>query len=96
MKKEDIFTDTENLPPELLDQIYFSEETIVNRNIRDLFKIKNPLFVQEVMLGYYRQYGEIKKRNYILGKLYRLSKKGYLEATGKKGQYKIKEPHNDE
>lgn len=45
------------------------------------------LNVSEVLVAFYKIYGEIKTREYVVYSLHRLRKKGLFKRTGKKGEY---------
>lgn len=78
-----------NLPEKLIDNIS-SKEDREDRRIIALFELaKRPLNVKEVVVGYYNKHNELREKQYVLRKLYRLAKKGILGSTGRKGEYKL-------
>jgi predicted transcriptional regulator len=87
----DIF-DTENiddLPPELINELNLAGDS--DKMILDLFQESNDgaLDLSELLVAYYRKHNEVKKRQYMMTTCYRLVKKGFLESTGSKGEYRI-------
>lgn len=85
-----VFSDLSDIPPELMKELNLDDEYQIDRKILTLFeKAGGTLNISELLIGFYRVHNEIKTRQYINGKLYRLTKKGLLESTGKKGGYKL-------
>lgn len=86
----DIFN-TDNLEdiPEKIKKELSSNET--EKRILELFDIaKRPLNLDEITVGYYRKYGEIKSRNFFMNKLYRMcnTSNAKVVPTGSRGQYR--------
>jgi hypothetical protein len=85
---DDIFNIFSSSIPEELEKELGTEDNKEERRIMQLFTTaKRPLTVNEVLVGYYNLFGEVKKRRYIVSKLYRLAKNKKLEKAKKKGQY---------
>lgn len=86
----DIFdiTDLDDLPTDLISQLKLGSHA--DAQILKLFLLANrPLNLTQLLVGYYRTYKEEKTRNYMMTFCYRLEKKGFLDKTGKKGEYVI-------
>ena len=86
----DIFN-TDNLEdiPESIKKDLLSNET--EKRILELFDIANrPLNLDEITVGYYRKYGEIKARNFFIYKLRRMcnTSNAKVVPTGSRGQYR--------
>lgn len=80
----------EDLPSNLVGELKLASE--IDDKVLMLFSIaKSPLNLTQLLVGFYRQYKEEKTRNYMMTLCYRLVKKGFLEKTGKKGEYIITE-----
>jgi hypothetical protein len=79
--------DLSDIPDELMEQLNLTSRT--DRLFLDLFKEKSPLNITELLIGYFRKYGELKTRNYIMVNCYRMSKKGLIKPTKRKGEYKL-------
>lgn len=81
----------DNLPKELKDQLLLKDilsDQILNV-IKDLDGVAN---VDEILVGLYRTYKKILKRQNLTMLLYRLTKLNLIESTkGKKGVYTLKE-----
>lgn len=78
------------LPPELVKELKLSNG--VEDKILEVFRKGGGILnVSEVLVGFYKLHGEVKTRRYINSALYRMSKKGLLSPTVKKGEYKIGE-----
>jgi hypothetical protein len=75
-----------SLPPELLKELKLDNNP--DDKVLDIMKAGGgTLNVSEVLVGYFKMFGEVKPRNYANAALYRLSKKGLIKPTGKKGEY---------
>lgn len=83
--------DTSNLndlPQELIRELRLAGD--VDKTILDLFtEAGGKLDLSKLLIGYYRKFKLIKTRQYMMTTCYRLVKKGFLEQTGSKGEYKI-------
>ena len=76
------------LPMELKKQLNLASNE--ERAILEIFKKGGgTLNISEVLVGYYKIYGETKSRKYVITTLYRMAKKQLLESTEKKGEYSI-------
>jgi hypothetical protein len=49
------------------------------------------LTTREMLVGWYKVYGEVKTREYIGGLVYQLSHKKIIFSTGKKGEYSLRD-----
>jgi len=78
-----------DIPEVLIPELNLT--SAIDDKILALFKQKNnrTLNLSEIVIGYYRLYGEEKSRNYFMVTLYRMYKKGLVEKTSKKGEYRI-------
>ena len=77
-----------DLPPELIKELKLSgdvDDILLNL----FFEAGGVLDLSTLLVGYYRKYKEIKSRQYMMTTCYRLVKKGFLESTKNKGEYKI-------
>ncbi len=83
--------DTSNigdLPPELIKELKLSGS--VDSVLLNLFyEGSGILNLSNLLVGYYRKHEEVKTRQYMMTTCYRLVKKGLLEPTKSKGEYKI-------
>ena len=50
-------------------------------------KAGRPLNINELLVAYYREFGAVKTRNWMVQKCYKLTKKKVLKPTGRKGEY---------
>jgi hypothetical protein len=77
-----------DLPVEMLRELRLV--TPANERVLRVFSQSNrPLVLDEMIVGYYRIYKEIKSRHYMLIACYRMMKKGLLISTKQKGGYKL-------
>jgi len=80
LTQSDIFDlNPDNLPPELAKELSKQRERKKDRRVLHLFDIKNPLSVNEVLVGIYRQNEIIVKRAWVGNMLYQLTKEGLLK-----------------
>jgi hypothetical protein len=87
----DLF-DTKNisdLPKELVDELLLLSET--DKKVLTLFSRQNVLNHNQIMVGWFRLYKEVKPRMYFTTTLYRMQKKGLLHSTKNKGEYTLSE-----
>lgn len=90
IEEEKIFdlTTLDDLNDEVKKQLHIASTG--DKEILELFKIKNILNIDEIIVGMARKYKTTKKRSYIINRLYNLVKKGFLtKVTGKKGLYQL-------
>lgn len=81
--------DLHDIPIEIREE--FVGDVFAERII-ELFKIANrSLHIDEVAVGYYRKYNEIKTKRQIMTKLYNMSKQPYskIKSCSMKGVYKL-------
>jgi len=78
-----------DIPEVLIPELNIT--SAIDDKILALFKKKKnrTLNLSEIVIGYYRLYGEEKSRKYFMVTLYRMYKKGLVEKTTKKGEYRI-------
>lgn len=76
-----------DLPENLASELRL--ESVIDKKIIALFKEKTPLNYNEIIVGWFRKYGQVKSRGYFRTSLYRMSKKGLIEPTNKKGEYDL-------
>jgi hypothetical protein len=87
--------DTKDLPDIISKELRYkqSERDVLARNIIDLLKAANKsLIIDEVIVGLFRGFGVIKKRNQVMTKLYNMSKEKQpkiASVKGKCGCYKL-------
>ena len=83
--------DTSNigdLPPELIKELKLSGD-VDNVLLNLFYEAGGTLDLSTLLVGYYRKHQEVKTRQYMMTTCYRLVKKGFLEPTKSKGEYKI-------
>lgn len=81
------------LPPELVSELNLIAD--IDKRILKVFEQGGGVLnISEVLVGYYQLYKTVKKRQYMMPTLYRMMKKGLLEATGNKGEYKLTSLNN--
>lgn len=82
--------DLSDLPPELVKELRLIGG--VDSTLLTLFnEAGGTLNLSGLIVGYYRKHNEIKTRQYMMTTCYRMVKKGFLDRTKKKGEYKITE-----
>lgn len=82
--------DLSDLPPELIKELKLVGE--VDTALLELFvEAGGTLNLSALLIGYYRKHHTVKTRQYMMTNCYRLGKKGFLESTKNKGEYKITE-----
>jgi hypothetical protein len=83
--------DVGGLPAELVEQLSIPKSDDDEVKLIQLLRLATrPLSINEIMVGLYRKFGDLHKRNSVNARLYRLSKKGELESP-QTGFYKIAE-----
>lgn len=94
MNKDEIFcmTNTEDLPKEVKKELRAIEgsKKIITKLIIQLFLIKSPLSVDEILIGLYRVHKIVKTRSWLSSSLFHLKSHGVIEnAPEKRGVYKL-------
>jgi hypothetical protein len=82
-------TDTKDLPDIISKELRYKQSApdVFARNIIDLLKTSNRiLIIDEVMVGLFRKFGVIKKRNQVMTKLYNMSKEKQPTIASVKGK----------
>jgi hypothetical protein len=90
MEEKNIFSleDLSDLDDEVRSQL--QAKTSNDDRILRLFKLKDPLSIDEIIVGLARQFGIKKKRTYVINRLYGLAQSNYVKKVeGKKGIYKL-------
>lgn len=91
--------DVSDLPSELRSELNISKRDKFEKNIIQLFKIAGQeLNIDQMQAGYFRKYGEHKKRAQINAKLYNMSRasnSAVESVEGKKGTYKLREDFSE-
>ena len=87
----DIFDlkDISDIPQDLKDELNLLSD--VDNKMLYLFKEKEILNINEVMVSWFRKYGEVRSRQYFMTTLYRMKRKGVLVSMKGKGVYSIRE-----
>ena len=86
---DDIFDldDLADLPPELIKELNLASD--VDTKLLELFReAGKELNLTQLLVGFYRKYGEKKSRQYMMTTCYRLVKKGFLKPEEGKGVYR--------
>lgn len=89
--KENLFdlSKTDDLPEKIKEKLRRIPVRKDAKKLLDLFKIKQTLSIDEIIVGLYRQYKMEKSRTWIHSTLYNLSRKEILKKVeGTKGVYK--------
>ena len=82
--------DLDNLPEELRSQLQITKTDELEDKI---LSVLNELYagmanIDEILVGVYRKFTEIQKRQYLSNKLYRMAQSGLIYSVkGKKGAY---------
>ena len=88
-----------DIPDEIKRELNVLKRDDFEKRLIELFKIANcELNLDQVQVGYYRKYGEIKERRIITAKLYNMCRTDHpaIESvTGKKGVYRLKDSYQD-
>jgi len=88
--------ETDDLPSELLAQLSPKNRKMEQRQNRLTYLMEQRngvISVDHLLLGWYRQHGEIVKRTRMVQWMHILVRKGVVELTpGKHGVYKLKSP----
>lgn len=92
------FDELEGLPQELLQELSFSDgdrtDYTIIRMIEDLGGVAS---LDRIIVGLYKQTGEITKRTALTSRLYRMAQKGSVfPVPNKKGVYATQELNEDE
>ena len=83
----------EDLTQEIKSQLVIQKVDPAYKKIISLLeKAGKPLNLDEMMVGYYREYGVLKPRKYFMSKLYNMSRSRFKQiesVKGKKGTYAL-------
>ncbi len=87
------FEEIEGLPPELVQELSVSDgdrmDFTIMRIVEELGGIAS---LDRILIGIYRETGEVMKRNTLTSRVYRMGQKNLLfPVPGKKGVYSLKE-----
>lgn len=89
MKNNDIFdlNNLDDIPKDLIGDLKLTSR--MDKQILALFSLRPTgiLNLSELLVGYFRTYGEEKTRAYMMTACYRMVKKGFLKNTKHKGEY---------
>ena len=83
MNEKNIF-DTEDLtdiPASLHKQLYLTHFHVSTKKLLALFTMQAELSINEIILGYWREYGKDKTRQWALSNLHNLVKRGLIEKV---------------
>jgi len=100
---QDIFdlTNSSDIPDSLKKEISAFKRDEFEKRLIELFKIAGGgLNLDQVQVGYFRKYGEVKERRTITAKLYNMCRtergNSAIESVeGKKGVYRLKADYKD-
>ena len=84
----------DGIPEELLKELNVTKMDDLEEEIIDVLKngYSGLANIDEIMVGLFRKYSKITKRQFIMNKLYRMAKdKKICSVEGKKGVYETKE-----
>ena len=79
--------DVEGLPDDLLSELTCARDKLEEQIISLFSANGDPLTLDQILVGLYRQHGVLKKRRFMRNKLYRMSEVDAVE--GRKGIYQI-------
>lgn len=89
-----------DIPHEIKEQLGFLNKNNFEEQLVELFTTANmELNLDQIMVGFYRKYGETKERRAIINKLYNMCRYDHpliKKVEGKKGVYKLRKNNNDE
>ena len=100
MSEDNIFNlfDISDLPDELKSDLKRIERSEIEDRIIELLRLANgELSLNQLQVGYYRKYGEVKDRRKLTAKLYMMCKSDNAVVTsvkGKKGKYRLIQGQN--
>lgn len=78
------------LPKDLLTQLNMNETDKQNLLILDVIAEHQPAHINNILIGIYKKTGVVEKRSRLVGRLYRLAKRGYIQqSNNKRGVYEI-------
>lgn len=92
------FDEIEGLPPDLIKELSFSDSDRTDFTILRIVEESGGVAsLDRILVGYYKETGEIMKRNTMTSRVYRMSQKGMLfPVPGKKGAYSTEELSDEE
>lgn len=80
--------DLDGLPDELLQQLQITESMREDMFLKSLF-VDGPRNINQLLILIYRKTGEVRDRSQLAQKLYRMKRKGYIEPTSRKGEFRL-------
>lgn len=82
-------SELEGLPKEVLDELSTSGTDTVGYAILDMMEQRGGLMsLDQIIVGLYREFGEIHKRQSVTSRMYRMAQRGLVKNyPGKKGVY---------
>lgn len=91
--EDDLFSlnplDMQDLPPELSSELSVTQSDTEDAQILELLKIAGrSLDLNELLIGCFRRFDVMHKRNLLTARVYRLAKRGLVHNVGK-GQYAL-------
>ena len=83
--------DLKELPEELRKQLQGSKFLELEAEIIEIIEeLEGMANIDEILVGYYKKFSKVKKRQFIAGILYRMCRDGLIYSVeGKKGVYKL-------
>jgi len=81
-------SDISDLPIPLKNKLSILRSSSETRKIINLFKMKDTLTIDEILVGFFREYKKEISRSWVSTTLYNLSRKGFVRKL-KVGQYKL-------
>ena len=87
------FEEIEGLPSDLIQELSFSDGDRTDFTIIKVIEAAGGIAsLDRILVGYYRETGEIMKRNTLTSRIYRMGQKGLVfQVPGKKGVYSTEE-----
>lgn len=87
------FDEIEGLPPELIQELSVSDGDRTDFTILKIVEAAGGVTsLDRILVGIYKETGEIMKRTTLTSRLYRMSQKGLIfNVPGKKGAYSVEE-----
>jgi len=79
--------DLSDISEQVRKELNRKNSTIIGK-ILQLFNFKQTLTVDEILVGFYRKYGELMKRNYLQNRLYTLCKTNRITKNNLTKTYK--------
>lgn len=87
------FDEIEGLPADLIQELSFSDGDRTDFTIIKVIEAAGGVAsLDRILVGYYRDTGEVMKRNTLTSRIYRMGQKGLVfQVPGKKGVYSTEE-----